>query len=150
MPPQRRATLQARVGCSTSHVLVNVFGWKIRFGFLVVRPRFAPTWRLERRALAATRADVAADRRRQSRDRWSNAFDVGHVGNPALWSVLARKAITRSLFDEPLVEPGPDPQHGLAMNLANARLADLEDLADLAQVELLIVIKRQHEALALG
>src|SRR5512134_4087565 len=106
----------------------------IAFGFLVAGSRVAPPRRLERRSLPATRADVAADGRRQSWNRWSNAFDVGHGGNSALWSVLSRKRILASLLVEPLVEPGSNPQHGLPANLANARLADLEDLADLAQV----------------
>ena len=87
---------------------------------------------------------------RQSGNGWSNAFDVGHVGNSALWSVLPRKRIrsTHSSLDH-LSSLRANSQHGLAVNLANARLADLEDLADLAQIELPLVVERQNEALAL-
>src|SRR5581483_2545551 len=41
-------------------------------------------------------------------------------------------------------------QQGLAVDLADAALADVEHGADLAQVQLLLVVQRQHQALALG
>ena len=115
----------------------------------MVVDRRAPRWRLARRALATTRADVSTDRRRQRRNRWSNAFDIGHGGNSALWSVHARSRDFASRIVEPSVEPGSNPQHGLTVDLTHPRLADFEDLADLAQIQLLVVVEGQHEALAL-
>src|SRR4051794_12856147 len=43
-----------------------------------------------------------------------------------------------------------EPQHRLRMQLGDARLGHAEDLADLAQGEVLVVVERDHELLALG
>src|SRR4051812_27373828 len=54
------------------------------------------------------------------------------------------------LVVEPLGQPRTHAQYRLAVNLTNARFAHLEYLADLAQVQLLVVVEQKHEALALG
>ena len=48
------------------------------------------------------------------------------------------------------VRPRAQPQHGLRVQLRDARLGDAEDLADLAQGEVLVVVEGDHELLALG
>src|SRR6185503_10410388 len=58
-----------------------------------------------------------------------------------------RRAASISL--EPVVQARTHAQHGLAVDLTHARLADFENLADLAQVQLPVVVERQHEPLAL-
>src|SRR5918995_1604368 len=48
------------------------------------------------------------------------------------------------------LEAGAQAQHGLGVQLGHARLRDAEHLADLAQSEVLVVVERDHEPLALG
>ena len=43
---------------------------------------------------------------------------------------------------------GTQAHYRLAMNLTDTRLADVEDAADLFQVQILLVVQRKHEALA--
>src|SRR4051812_47335022 len=43
-----------------------------------------------------------------------------------------------------------EPQHGLRVQLRHARLGHAEHLADLAQGQLLVVVERDHDLLALG
>jgi hypothetical protein len=45
---------------------------------------------------------------------------------------------------------GAQAGHGLAVQLANARLGHAQHLSDLAQVEFFLVVKAHHELLALG
>src|SRR5215216_2440490 len=48
------------------------------------------------------------------------------------------------------LEPGLEAQHGLGVELGDPRLRDAEDLADLAEGQVLVVVERDHELLALG
>src|SRR3954454_12525235 len=48
------------------------------------------------------------------------------------------------------LQPRLEPQHRLRVELGNARLGDAEDLADLSQRQVLVVVERDHELLALG
>src|SRR5215216_7999571 len=48
------------------------------------------------------------------------------------------------------LEPGLQAQHGLGVELGDARLGDAEDLADLAEGQVLVVVEGDHELLALG
>ena len=47
-------------------------------------------------------------------------------------------------------EPGAKAEHGLRVQLRDARLGHPEHLADLAQGEVLVVVEGDHQALALG
>src|SRR6185436_13085907 len=48
------------------------------------------------------------------------------------------------------LEAALEPQHSLRVQLGDARLGDAEDLADLPQRQVLVVVERDHELLALG
>src|SRR3954451_24136667 len=48
------------------------------------------------------------------------------------------------------LQPGLQAQHGLRVQLGDARLGDAEDLADLAEGQVLVVVEGDHELLALG
>src|SRR5690606_12015397 len=48
------------------------------------------------------------------------------------------------------LQPAAQAQHGLAVDLADARLAHAEHRADLLQVQFLLVVQRQHQLLAFG
>src|SRR4029079_16864651 len=48
------------------------------------------------------------------------------------------------------LQPRLEPQHGLGVQLGDARLGDSEDLADLPQRQVLVVVEGDHELLALG
>jgi hypothetical protein len=48
-----------------------------------------------------------------------------------------------------LEEARTQPHHRLTVQLTDARLGDPHDLADLAQVEILLVVERHHQLLAL-
>src|SRR4051794_13610630 len=48
------------------------------------------------------------------------------------------------------LQPGLESQHGLRVQLGDARLRDPEDLADLPQGQVLVVVEGDHELLALG
>src|SRR3954469_957782 len=48
------------------------------------------------------------------------------------------------------LEARPEAEHRLGVKLGNPRLGDAEDLADLPQREVLVVVERDDEALALG
>src|SRR3954449_5664215 len=48
------------------------------------------------------------------------------------------------------LQPGLEAQHGLRVQLGDARLGDAEDLADLAEGQVLVVVEGDHELLALG
>src|SRR5580765_2892002 len=47
-------------------------------------------------------------------------------------------------------KPALEPQDRLRVELRHTRLGDAEDLADLAQRQVLVVVEREHELLALG
>src|SRR5215210_682929 len=47
------------------------------------------------------------------------------------------------------LQPGLQAQHGLGVQLGDARLGDAEDLPDLPQGQVLVVVERDHELLAL-
>src|SRR5215212_2757001 len=47
------------------------------------------------------------------------------------------------------LQPRLQPQHGLGVQLGDARLGDAEDLPDLPQGQVLVVVERDHELLAL-
>src|SRR5919199_282250 len=64
---------------------------------------------------------------------------------------LAATGPNREWLCGPLVdEPGAQAQDGLRVQLAHARLGDAEDLADLSECQVLVVVERHHELLALG
>src|SRR3954454_10834153 len=48
------------------------------------------------------------------------------------------------------LQPGLEAQHGLRVQLGDARLGDAEDLADLSEGQVLVVVEGDHELLALG
>src|SRR3954449_594980 len=48
------------------------------------------------------------------------------------------------------LQPGLQAQHGLGVQLGDARLGDAEDLPDLAEGQVLVVVEGDHELLALG
>src|SRR3954454_2367526 len=48
------------------------------------------------------------------------------------------------------LQPRLEAQHGLRVQLGDARLGDAEDLADLPQGQVLVVVESDHELLALG
>src|SRR3954454_5114358 len=48
------------------------------------------------------------------------------------------------------LQPRLESQHGLRVQLGDARLGDAEDLADLSEGQVLVVVERDHELLALG
>src|SRR3954454_15476301 len=48
------------------------------------------------------------------------------------------------------LQPGLEAQHGLRVQLGDARLRHAEDLADLAEGQVLVVVEGDHELLALG
>src|SRR3954470_9948900 len=48
------------------------------------------------------------------------------------------------------LQPGLQAQHGLGVQLGDARLGDAEDLPDLAEGQVLVVVESDHELLALG
>src|SRR5215211_916228 len=48
------------------------------------------------------------------------------------------------------LQPGLQAQHGLRVELGDARLGHAEHLADLTQGQVLVVVERDHELLALG
>src|SRR5690606_11499193 len=50
----------------------------------------------------------------------------------------------------PVGQPCAQTHRGLAVDLAGARFAHAQHRADLAQVQLLLVVQRQHQPLALG
>src|SRR5690606_21166727 len=50
----------------------------------------------------------------------------------------------------PVGQPRAQAHRGLAVDLAHARLAHAQHRADLAQVQFLLVVQRQHQALAFG
>src|SRR5262245_7863671 len=47
-------------------------------------------------------------------------------------------------------QAGAQPRNGLAVQLADARFGNTENVADLAQVELFLIVQRHHLLLALG
>ena len=61
-------------------------------------------------------------------------------------SGLERRATARGVG----AELGAQPQDGLRVQLRDARLGDAEHLADLPQRQVLVVVERDHELLALG
>src|SRR5579871_2427779 len=60
-------------------------------------------------------------------------------------SLLLRPPRAEALLEVPL-----EPQHGLRMELGDTRLGEPEHRADLLHGELLVVVERDHDALALG
>ena len=48
------------------------------------------------------------------------------------------------------LQAGLQPQHGLGVQLRDARLGDAEDLSDLSEGQVLVVVERDHQLLALG
>src|SRR5919199_188060 len=62
---------------------------------------------------------------------------------------LAATGPDREWIEGSVHEPGAQPQHGLRVQLAHARLGDAEDLADLSERQVLVVVERHHELLAL-
>src|SRR4051812_9559815 len=49
-----------------------------------------------------------------------------------------------------VLEAALESQHGLRVELADAALGDAEHLADLLQAEVVVVVERDHDPLALG
>src|SRR5436190_1640288 len=67
------------------------------------------------------------------------------AASPALEGEMERLRLPEVVALEATLEP----QHGLRVQLRDARLGDAEDLADLAQGQVLVVVERDHELLAL-
>src|SRR5690606_16867932 len=67
------------------------------------------------------------------------------------WGAAAQSDVLVELgFLAPVAQARAQAQHRLAVDLADPRLADRQHRADLAQVELLLVVQRQHQLLAFG
>src|SRR3954447_5913862 len=66
--------------------------------------------------------------------------------SPALEGEMERATLPKVVALEAALEP----QHGLRVQLGDARLGDAEDLADLPRRQILVVVERDHELLSLG
>src|SRR5215467_13656777 len=95
----------------------------------------------------------------------NDSSSVSHSARPPLFhqsgaghskSIASFTSTTRSLSQTaPLVQhcrshARAEARDGFRVDLADARLGDAEDLPDLLQVQVLVVVERDHEALLLG
>src|SRR3954447_9010162 len=77
----------------------------------------------------------------------SAAYDM--PGAPLSLGLRARGKLPGSVSEVVALEARLQPQHGLGVQLGDARLRDAEDLADLAEREVLVVVERDHQLLSL-
>src|SRR5690606_29621382 len=76
-----------------------------------------------------------------------------HFSEPGVThsEIITPKPTTERAPDlAPISQPRPQTQHSLTENLTDPGLADRQDFADLLEIELFIVVQRQHQALPLG
>src|SRR3954464_2656769 len=73
----------------------------------------------------------------------------GMPGVPLSLAGQRREARLPSVAQIVALEARLEPEHGLRVQLRDARLGDAEDLADLAQRQVLVVVEGDHELLAL-
>src|SRR3954452_24206019 len=80
-----------------------------------------------------------------SKIRATDPSDNGHE----VPAILATRAAARAGRSGSVDEPRTEAQHGLRVQLADARLGDAEDLPDLPERQVLVVVERDDELLAL-
>src|SRR5215208_3399997 len=79
----------------------------------------------------------------------SAGWDMPGTSLPSASPALEGEMERRTLPEVVALEAALQPQHGLRVQLRDARLGDAEDLADLAQGQVLVVVERDHELLTL-